>query len=153
MTDNAYPIFEEVIEKLKNTGYKLAPQREVTVETLIENKNNLLTAEEIFVKVKDKNSSIGLVTVYRTLDMLHELEIVKKIPFRDGMSRFDLVESTNDTQSYYLLCQNCGNNNEIKETILQNERMRIEQEHSFKVNSHHLTFHGICKDSVERNEC
>lgn len=123
------------------------------METLIENKNNLLTAEEIFVKVKDKNSSIGLVTVYRTLDMLHELEIVKKIPFGDGMSRFDLVESTNDTQSYYLLCQNCGNNNEIKETILQNERMRIEQEHSFKVNSHHLTFHGICKDSVERNEC
>ena len=153
MTDNAYPIFEEVIEKLKNTGYKLAPQREVTVETLIENKNNLLTAEEIFVKVKDKNSSIGLATVYRTLDMLHELEIVKKIPFGDGMSRFDLVESTNDTQSYYLLCQNCGNNNEIKETILQNERMRIEQEHSFKVNSHHLTFHGICNDCVERNEC
>lgn len=153
MTDNAYPIFEEVSEKLKNTGYKLAPQREVTVETLIENKNNLLTAEEIFVKVKDKNSSIGLATVYLTLDMLHELEIVKKIPFRDGMGRFDLVESTNDTQSYYLLCQNCGNNNEIKETILQNERMRIEQEHSFKVNSHYLTFQGICKDCVERNEC
>lgn len=152
MTDNVDPIFEEVSEKLKNAGYKFTPQREVTMETLIENKNDLLTAEEIFVKVRDKNTSIGLATVYRTLDMLQELEIVKRIPFRDGMSRFDLVESKNDNQSYYLLCQNCGISTEVKETFLQNEIMRIENEHSFKVNSHQLTFRGLCKECLRRNE-
>lgn len=152
MTDNADRIFQEIKGKLKNTGYKLTPQREVTVETLIENKNELLTAEEVFIKVKDKNSSIGLATVYRTLDMLHELEIVKKIPFRDGMSRFDLVEAEKNTQSYYLLCQNCGKSTEIKETIFKNEKVRIELEHNFKINSQDLTFHGICKGCLERNE-
>lgn len=152
MINSTNLIYEEIRKKLKIAGYKLTPQREVTVETLIENKNELLTAEEIFIKVKDKNSSIGLATVYRTLDMLCELEVVKKIPFKDGMSRFDFMEIENGTQSYYLLCQSCGSSTEIKEAILQDETQRIEQEHYFKINSHNLTFHGICKDCIERNE-
>lgn len=152
MTENLNLIYEEISEKLKRSGYKLTPQREVTVETLIESNNELLTAEEIFIKVKSKNPSIGLATVYRTLDMLHELEIVKKIPFRDGMSRFDLVKTSNEHQPYYLLCQSCGQIEEIKEPILEDAAKRIEQEYRFKIVTHHLTFHGICKNCLDREE-
>lgn len=145
-------IHEEISNKLKRAGYKLTPQRAVTVETLIESNNELLTAEEIFIKVKHKNPSIGLATVYRTLDMLHELEVVKKIPFRDGMSRFDLVKTSNEQQPFYLLCQSCGQIEEIKESILEDSEKRIEQAHQFKITTYHLTFHGICKDCLNREE-
>lgn len=152
MMESLNSIHEEISRKLKRAGYKLTPQREVTVETLIENKNELLTAEEIFIKVKHKNPSIGLATVYRTLDMLHELEIVKKIPFRDGMSRFDLVKTSNGQQPFYLLCQSCGQIEEVKENILFDKEKNIQHRYQFKITTYHLTFHGICKDCLIREE-
>ena len=84
MPENANLIREEISMKLKQAGYKLTPQREVTVATLIEHQTELLTAEEIFMAVKLKNNSIGLATVYRTLDLLDELKIVNKKQFHDG---------------------------------------------------------------------
>ena len=150
MTEKINAIYEDINKKLKRSGYRLTPQREVIVETLIESNSELLTAEEIFIKVKNINSSIGLATVYRTLDMLQELDIVKRIPYRDGMSRFDLVKSSNDNQSFYLLCQKCGKIEEIKEPILENTEKRIEQEHRFKIITRQLTFHGICQECLKK---
>lgn len=150
MTENINTIYEDINNKLKRSGYRLTPQRQVTVETLIENNNELLTAEEIFIKVKNRNPSIGLATVYRTLDMLQELDIVKKIPYRDGMSRFDLVKSSNEYQTFYLLCQNCGKIEEIQEPILTDTEKRIEQEYRFKIMTRQLTFHGICQKCLKK---
>lgn len=150
MTENINSIYEDINNKLKRSGYRLTPQREVTVETLVENNNELLTAEEIFIKVKSKNPSIGLATVYRTLDMLQELDIVKRIPYRDGMSRFDLVKSSSDYQPFYLLCQKCGQIEEIHEPILEDVEKRLEQEYQFKIIARQLTFRGICQKCLKK---
>ncbi len=152
MDNNIKELYEEVSGKLKKSGYKLTPQRQVTLETLVENNVNLLTAEEVFILVKKKNSSIGLATVYRTLDMLKELDVVKKIPFRDGMSRYDLVRDVSEKPPFYLLCQSCGKITEIKDNILADVKNRLEQEYRFKVNTHHLTFHGLCEECRDRKE-
>ena len=152
MNENNQKIYKDVSGKLKKAGYKLTPQRQVTLETLVENHSDLLTAEEVYMLVKSKNPSIGLATVYRTLDMLNDLDIVKKIPFRDGMSRYDLVKTVNDYQPFYLLCQSCGEITEIKAPIFEDAKKRIEQEYQFKINTHHLTFHGICKKCMKRKE-
>lgn len=114
MTENINTIYEDINNKLKRSGYRLTPQRQVTVETLIENNNELLTAEEIFIKVKNRNPSIGLATVYRTLDMLQELDIVKKIPYRDGMSRFDLVKVLTNIKHFICSVKIVGKSKKFK---------------------------------------
>ena len=57
---------------------------------LLEHEEDHLSAEDIYLLVKDKAPEIGLATVYRTLELLSELKIIDKINFGDGVSRYDL---------------------------------------------------------------
>ncbi len=144
-------IREEISDKLKKAGYKLTPQREITVATLIENQATLLTAEEIFMAVKSKNPSIGLATVYRTLDLLDELSIVNKKQFHDGLTRYDVFISSNKIQPYYLVCSNCGKMQEIKGDMFSDVSSYIQTKHQFVVKVQDVTFHGVC-DSCQNSE-
>src|SRR5690625_5381799 len=81
---------ERIKKKLHAKSYKLTPQREATLLVLLEHESGHLSAEEIFLLVKEKAPEIGLTTVYRTLELLSELDIVDKINFEDGVSRYDV---------------------------------------------------------------
>ena len=62
-------------KKLKEAGYKLTPQRIAIINVIADNKGKHLSTEEIYDIVKIKNPEMGLATVYRTLQLLDELEI------------------------------------------------------------------------------
>ena len=66
-----------VKQQLQQSSYKLTPQREATVRVLIENEKDHLSAEDVYLKVKDKAPEIGLATVYRTLELFAKLKEVK----------------------------------------------------------------------------
>ncbi len=80
---------ERIKKQLHSASYKLTPQREATVRVLLENEEDHLSAEDVYLLVKEKSPEIGLATVYRTLELLTELKIVDKINFGDGVSRYD----------------------------------------------------------------
>ena len=71
---------DKIKRQLQSQGYKLTPQREATVSVLLENEDDHLSAEDVFMLVK-RGSEIGLATVYRTLELLSELHVVEKINF------------------------------------------------------------------------
>lgn len=70
---------EKIKQHLQSQGYKLTPQREATVRVLLENEEDHLSAEDVFMLVKDKFPEIGLATVYRTLELLSEMHVVEKM--------------------------------------------------------------------------
>jgi len=74
---NAILALQKTKKQLHDSGFKLTPQREATVLVLLENEKDHLSAEEIYFLVKKKSPEIGLATVYRTLEILTELQIVK----------------------------------------------------------------------------
>ena len=83
---------DRIKKQLHGASYKLTPQREATVLVLLEHEEDHLSAEDVFLLVKEKAPEIGLATVYRTLELLTDLKIVDKINFGDGVSRFDFVK-------------------------------------------------------------
>lgn len=93
-------------EQLHEASYKLTPQREATVTVLLENEADHLSAEDVFLKVKEKSPEIGLATVYRTLELLAELKVVDKINFGDGVARFDLRKEGAKHFHHHLVCMN-----------------------------------------------
>lgn len=131
---------------LQQAGYKLTPQRELTLMTLVERANEHLSAEEIYVLLKGKNPDIGLATVYRTLDILTELGITYRSVFDDGLARYDLKISKNKHAHHYLLCLSCGKIETISDDLLLNVEDTIKQKYHFEVLDHRLTFYGICED-------
>lgn len=81
---------DRIKKQLHSSSYKLTPQREATVRVSLENEEDHLSAEDVYLLVKEKSPEIGLATVYRTLELLTELKVVDKINFGDGVSRYDL---------------------------------------------------------------
>jgi Fur family transcriptional regulator, ferric uptake regulator len=136
---------EKIKQQLLAQGYKLTPQREATVRVLLEHEEDHLSAEDVFMLVKDKAPEIGLATVYRTLELLSELHVVEKMNFGDGVARYDLRDDSTRHHHHHLICVQCGSVDEIMEDWLTPLEERLENEFQFHVLDHRLDFQGICK--------
>lgn len=80
--------FDNIKEILSGKGMKSTTQRLVIFEAL-ENLHNHPTAEDIFNFIKDKYPSISLSTVYNTLDLFVENEIINTVKSDHGTIRYD----------------------------------------------------------------
>lgn len=135
---------EQIKQQLQSQGYKLTPQREATVRVLLENEEDHLSAEDVFMLVKDKAPEIGLATVYRTLELLSELHVVEKMNFGDGVARYDLRNDNSKHHHHHMICVHCGSVDEIMDDWLLPLEERLAREYQFKVLDHRLDFHGVC---------
>lgn len=143
---------EKIKKMLHTSSYKLTPQREATVRVLLENEEDHLSAEDVYLLVKEKSPEIGLATVYRTLELLTELKVVDKINFGDGVSRYDLRKEGAAHFHHHLVCIECGSVEEIQEDLLDDVEAIVEEKWNFIVKDHRLTFHGICKNCQKKGK-
>lgn len=141
---------ERIKKQLHSSSYKLTPQRESTVRVLLEHEDDHLSAEDVYLLVKEKSPEIGLATVYRTLELLTELKIVDKINFGDGVSRYDLRREGAAHFHHHLVCIECGAVDEIQEDLLEEVEAAVEQKWKFIIKDHRLTFHGVCVRCQEK---
>jgi Fur family transcriptional regulator, ferric uptake regulator len=143
---------ERIKQQLHSASYKLTPQREATVRVLLEHEEEHLSAEDVYLLVKEKSPEIGLATVYRTLELLTELKIVDKINFGDGVSRYDLRQEGAAHFHHHLVCMECGSVDEIQEDLLEDVEEIVEKQWNFKIKDHRLTFHGICHRCQDKED-
>ncbi|MBD1372976.1 transcriptional repressor [Hazenella sp. IB182357] len=135
----------QIKQQLSAQNYKLTPQREATVRVLLENEEDHLSAEDVYLLVKEKAPEIGLATVYRTLELLSDLQIIHKLNFGDGVTRYEFRAEGAEHHHHHLYCLNCGSVDEIMEDLLGPIEKQVESEYNFQIVDHRLTFHGICK--------
>lgn len=137
---------EKIKQKLHSSNFKLTPQREATVKVLIENQAGHLSAEDVYLLVKKIAPDIGLATVYRTLELLSELNIVQKLNFGDNVARYELSTEGAKHHHHHLVCLNCGKVEEINEDWLGSIEEKVEKQFDFQIIDHRLIFHGICSE-------
>jgi Fur family transcriptional regulator, ferric uptake regulator len=142
---------EQIKKQLQSQQLKLTPQREATLKILLENQEKHLSAEDIFMLVKQKSPDIGLATVYRTLELLHDLRIIEKLSFGDGVARYEFRSDHHPHHHHHLICLKCGNVSEIEDLLDDLER-KVEEEHHFQIVDHRVNLIGYCancRDKVE----
>ena len=89
-------------ERLRESGYRLTPQRELilqAVETL-----GHATPDEVHAEVRRHSSAVNLSTVYRTLEVLEELGLVRHTHLSD---RAPTYHSTHGDEHFHLVCRGC----------------------------------------------
>lgn len=136
--------FDTLKEKLKNKGYKLTPQRKAILDVVMANQGKHLSTEDIYDIVRKDCPDIGLATVYRTLLLLSDLDVLSKINIDDGCVRYELNMHEDDHQHHHLICSNCGAILEVVDDLLEDLERRIENEFDFLIKDHKLKFYGIC---------
>jgi len=129
---------------LKEKGYKLTPQRRAVLDTVIKSQGKHLSTEEIYDYVKKECPEIGLATVYRTLQLLDELDVISKINLDDGCARYELNINSDDHQHHHLICTKCGDVLEVEVDLLEHLEEEIQRSHNFEIKDHKVKFFGLC---------
>lgn len=138
-------------EKLREKEFKLTPQRRATLDVLIENQSKHLSTEDVYELVKSKYPNIGLATIYRTLQLFDDFDIVKKLNFNDGCYRYELSEDERH-QHHHLICIDCGNVYEFDDDLLEQLEHKIEKDNDFQVTDHMVKFFGYCKNCKKEDK-
>ena len=136
--------FDHFCNRLRNHSYKLTPQRQTILQTFIENVDRHLSAEDVYLLVKNQYPDIGLATVYRTLDILAELGILQKNDFGDGRSRYEFNRE-DEHHHHHMICLRCGNVSEFDDDLLESLEAVIIKRNQFKIMDHDLKFYGYCR--------
>src|SRR3954466_15305626 len=93
---------DDLRTKLRDSGYRLTPQRELildAVDTL-----GHATPDEVLAEVRKHSSALNISTVYRTLEVLEELGLVRHAHLSD---RAPTYHSVRDHEHFHLVCRNC----------------------------------------------
>jgi len=143
-------VITDVGEKLRAGEYKLTPRREHVLKVLLENKDKHLSAEDVYNLVKLKAPDIGIATVYRTLELFLDFDIIHSIDFGDGCKRYEFGNSEEGEQHrhHHLICNKCGRIIEVNEDLLEDLEKRVSREHDFTVTDHQLKIFGLCRNCV-----
>ncbi|MGL5506652.1 MAG: Fur family transcriptional regulator [Paraclostridium sp.] len=134
-------------EKLKETGFKITPQRRAIVEILLKHKDKHLSSEEIYDLVRVDCPEIGLATVYRTMQLLDDVGAISKLNLDDGCIRYEIDLDDSDAHNHHhLICKNCGCIIEVKEDLLESIEEQIQNIYNFNILDHDVKFYGLCED-------
>jgi Fur family ferric uptake transcriptional regulator len=140
-------VISDVGEKLRAKEYKLTSRRELILKVLLENGNKHLSAEEVYNLVKLKAPDTGLATVYRTLELFQEFDIIHAMDFGDGRKRYEFgAEEGKNHHHHHLICTKCGAIIEVNEDLLEELENRVSIQYDFTITNHQLKIFGICKD-------
>jgi Fur family ferric uptake transcriptional regulator len=99
------------IGKMRGGGYKATPQRVAVLRALVEEQHQSL--EEVRVRCPE----VGLVTVYRALDLFGRLGIVRRLDLGDG-ARYELAQD----HHHHRICESCGDISEFEECPLDPDK-------------------------------
>lgn len=133
-----------VYRKLEEGGKRLTPQREYIIRIFGDHPGEHLSAEEVHELIHKEFQHIGVATVYRTLEILTELEILRRISFGDGRSRYEFNQEEVH-RHHHMVCLRCGKVEEFSEDLLDSLECRVLEQRGFKVMDHELKFYGICQ--------
>lgn len=134
---------------LKEKGLKVTNQRIEILEALEDRPDEHLTAEEIYELVKVKDPDIGLATVYRTIQLLAELNLIDKLNLGDGFIRYEIGRQNDDGKTHHhhhLVCLNCGNVLTFQDDLLEALEDRIGETMGFEVIDHEVKLLGYCSE-------
>ena len=143
---------ERFKEILRKKGLKVTAQRRLVFEAVAAHPGEHLTAEEIYGLVRDQYPEIGLATVYRTVQMLVDLQVIDKVSFGDGLARYELAveDDGNHHHHHHAICQNCGEVLSFEEDLLDTLEQAVYEATGFQVTDHEVKLYGYCKKCAEK---
>lgn len=133
--------FEIIIQKLRDEGHKITPQRMAIVKILSKSENHP-SVEDIYDQIKEDFPTMSLATVYRNIVLIKSLGEVLELGFPDGSNRYD---GNKPYPHPHVVCIQCKKIVDPDLGSLDNMTEEVAKETEFKILNHRLDFFGICK--------
>ncbi|MBX3015469.1 MAG: transcriptional repressor [Caldilineaceae bacterium] len=129
------------IDRLREAGYKITPPRLAVLE-VIEQEGEHLDPAQILRRAQSIHPAIGRATVYRTLELLTQLNIVRPIYVGEHGPTYIRAEGGH----HHLVCSTCGIVVDFDQCVAGEMTRELTDRFGFQIQSHLLEFYGICAD-------
>ena len=126
-------------QRLRGSGYRLTPQRELILAAV--ERLGHATPDEVLAEVRAHSEAVNVSTVYRTLEVLEELGMVRHAHLSD---RAPTYHSVSDHEHFHLVCRNCQAVISVNPDVLSPLLQRLDADHGFTADIGHLTVFGTC---------
>lgn len=126
---------------LRKVGLKATLPRLKILEVLQQNKQDHLSAEDVYRKLMNSDEDIGLATIYRVLSQFEDAGLVIRHHFEDGHALFELEQGPHD----HLICVKCGKIEEFYDTEMQQRQRAVARQSGFDLSKHTLVLYGDCQ--------
>ena len=130
------------LTQLHENGYRLTEARRAVVETVAES-TRAITPLEVYDAARNHYPALGLVSVYRTLEKLEDLQLVQRVHQPQGCQAFI---AASEGHQHLLLCQRCGRVTYFEGDDLDRLIGRISNKTGYKIRDHWLQLFGLCKN-------
>lgn len=124
-------------EKCAEAGLKMTGQRRVILKVLDEASDHP-SVEDVYERAKKLDDSVSIATVYRTLSLLDELDLVIRHEFQEGYSRYEV----NWDHHHHLIDLETGEVVEFQNTELERLKVKIAHELGYDLVDHRLELYG-----------
>jgi len=133
MTDN-------LRDEFRAAGRRLTSQRRLVLKVLQESDDHL-DAESLFVRTRNRDPDISLATVYRTLAVLKEMDLVEEHRLGEEHSHYEAVHGG---PHYHFTCLSCGKVIEFEAPLVEKIEQRLGEQEGVRVKNTHLHVSGYC---------
>lgn len=129
----------KLVDRLRAAGYKITPARLAVLQVLNESAEHLVPGS-VLERGRAIYPKLGRATVYRTLELLTELRILR--PIHGGSEGLNFISA--EGGHHHLVCADCGDTVEFDDCVADELAHDLESRFGFTIQSHLLEFYGLC---------
>ena len=131
----------DYVPQLRARGYRMTPQR-MAILHVLHHSGTHLSPTDVYEQARKELIGLTETTVYRTLEFLAENGLARPTHIGNGHLVYEIARH----EHHHLKCRNCGNEMEVKHTLLAKLYLQLETASGYRLNDSHVTFFGLCPD-------
>ena len=136
-----------IIETLRKKGYKATTQRIAICRFALHSRDHP-SAQRVYDEVRRVHPTVSLATVYKTLQILKEHDLVQELDLPESQARFDSYVEPHIN----LVCTQCGNIQDFDDSAAREMIERVAAKAEFARTGQRLDVYGVCKTCRSRNK-
>ena len=129
-----------ITQELSQAGYRITKPRRAVIRALLED-DGYSSPASVHERARSYCSTVGLVTVYRTLDLLAQMGFARRIHTDDGCHGYAAADRGH---RHHLICRCCGAAVEFEGCDLSDFLAHVGQETGYRIEAHLLELVGTC---------
>ena len=134
--------FNQMLSKLKEHDFRLTPQRLAVLKVLAVSEGHP-TVEQIYETVRPEFPTSSVATIYKTVNLLKQLNEVLELGFPDGSNRYD---GNKPYPHPHVICTKCKKIIDPNLETIKELTKEVVKETGFQILNYRVDFFGTCRD-------